>query len=97
MKVKLLRKLRERSESELKIQSITTTNGTVSGMKYRYNDDCYKGIFSYGDTGEEVMNKVFRIYLNKNIEAIRTKYRKYSANYKNQKNETGNKERMYVE
>jgi hypothetical protein len=83
MKVKLLKKLRRIAKSEITILSITTTDGITTGMSYGYDLDCYKGLFSMGDTEGDVINKVFRIYLCNNIEFIRKKYKKYSSNFTN--------------
>ena len=80
MKVKLLKRLRKIGESKINIYSITTSNGTVTGMKTGYNEDEYKGIFSYGDTEADVKQKAFKIYLQTNIVAIRKKYGRKKSN-----------------
>lgn len=78
MKVKLLRRLRQKAMSEVTIYSITKTNGEVTGMRYGYHSDCYEGVFSFGDTEDDVMKKVVKIYFENNIDNIRKKYKKYS-------------------
>jgi len=78
MKVKLLKRLRRIGRSMVTIHSITTTGNTITGMSYGYDYDEYSGLFSYGDTEEEVKEKACNIYLQTNIESIRKKYRKYS-------------------
>ena len=77
MKVKLLKRLRQIGRGKVNVYSVTTTNGTVTGMKIGYDEDEYKGIFSFGDTEEDVKEKACKIYLQTNIEAIRKKYAKY--------------------
>lgn len=77
MKVKLLKKLRQIGRSKVNVYSITTTNGTVTGMKIGYDGDEYRGLFSLGDTEAVVKEKACQIYLQTNIEAIRKKYAKY--------------------
>jgi len=78
MKVKLLKRLRQIGRSKVNIYSVTTTNGTVTGMKIGYDEDEYRGLFSFGDTEAVVKEKAARIYLQTNIESIRKKYAKYS-------------------
>ena len=46
MKVKLLKQLRQIGRSKVNIYSVTTTNGTVTGMTICYDDDEYRGLFS---------------------------------------------------
>jgi len=82
MKTKLLKKLRKKGRNEITIYSVTTTNGTVTGMKIGYNDDIYSGLFFYGDTKEDVYCRAERIYLRDNIESIRKRYKRYSINAK---------------
>lgn len=81
MKTKLLKKLRKLGRNTINIHSVTTTNGTPTGMGYSYNGD-YENVFNYGDTKEDVLKKVEKIYLIKNIVYIRRKYRKYSKQFK---------------
>ena len=82
MKVKLLKILRKIGRNKIKIYSFTTTNGTVTGMKIGYDEDEYRGLFSFGDTEAVVKEKACKIYLETNIEAIRKKYVKYSRKFK---------------
>ncbi len=60
----------------INVCSITTTNGTVTGMSYGYDYDEYRGLFKFGNTESDVKEKAARIYLNANIESIRAKYSK---------------------
>ena len=82
MKVKLLKILRKIGRSKIKIYSLTTTNGTVTGMKIGYDEDEYRGLFSLGDTEQDVKEKACQIYLENNINLIRKKYAKYSKKFK---------------
>jgi hypothetical protein len=77
MKVKLLKRLRQIGRSKVNIYSVTRTNGTVTGMKIGYDEDEYRGLFSFGDTEADVKEKACKIYLQTNIESIRKKYSKY--------------------
>jgi len=78
MKAKLLIKLRNEGRKMVNVHSITTTNGTVTGMKYGFDYNEYRGLFEFGDTEEILKEKTARIYLNTNINRIRKKYSKYS-------------------
>lgn len=82
MKVKLLKMLRRIGRGMITIESVTTTNGTVTGMKIGYDEDEYKGLFSLGDTEAYVKEKAAKIYLKTNIEYIRRRYIKYSRKNK---------------
>ena len=82
MKVKLLKILRKIGRNKIIIYSFTTTNGTVTGMKIGYDEDEYRGLFSLGDTEQDVKEKACKIYLETNIESIRKKYVKYSKKFK---------------
>ena len=82
MKVKLLKILRKIGRNKIKIYSFTTTNGTVTGMKIGYDEDEYRGLFSFGDTEAVVKEKACQIYIQTNIESIRKKYAKYSKKFK---------------
>ncbi len=79
MKVKLLKRLRSQSRDEVHINSVTTSGGTVTGMSIGYDDNCYEGIFDFGNTEEDVMRKVFHIFFSNRAEKIREKYKKYSV------------------
>ena len=83
MKTKLLKKLRATGRSMITINSVTTSGGTVIGMKYGYNYNEYSGMFNYGDTEKDMKNKAERIYIKTNIDQIRKRYNKYSKKYKN--------------
>ena len=76
MKTKLLKALRTKGRNQININSVKTTNGTVTGMTIGYNDDIYKGLFSFGDTKEQVFKKAENIYIKANIERLRIKYKK---------------------
>jgi len=78
MKVKLLKRLRQIGRSMVNVYSVTKTNGTVTGMKLGFDEDIYRGLFSFGNTEADVKEKACKIYLQANIESIRKKYRKYS-------------------
>ena len=56
MKTKLLKKLRAIGREQITIYSVTTTTSLrgeyITGMSYGYNDDAYKGLFTFGDTEE---------------------------------------------
>ena len=82
MKVKLLKILRKIGRNKIIIYSFTTTNGTVTGMKIGYDEDEYRGLFSLGDTEQDVKEKACKIYLENNINLIRKKYAKYSKKFK---------------
>lgn len=76
MKSKLLRKLRDKGRSKITVFSITKTGGIATGMSYGFNENEYKGLFSLGDTEEDVKEKAARIYIERNIDLIRKKYKK---------------------
>ena len=82
MKVKLLKILRKIGRNKIIIYSFTTTNGTVTGMKIGYDEDEYRGLFSLGDTEQDVKEKACKIYLENNINLIRKKYANYSKKFK---------------
>jgi len=82
MKVKLLKRLRQIGRCKVNIYSVTTTNGTVTGMEIGYDEDEYRGLFSFGDTEAVVKEKACQIYLENNINLIRKKYAKYSKKFK---------------
>ena len=74
--------MRKIGRNKIKIYSFTTTNGTVTGMKIGYDEDEYRGLFSFGDTEAVVKEKACQIYLENNINLIRKKYVKYSKKFK---------------
>ena len=87
MKVKLLKKIREIGLNQVTIYSYETTEtisntNIMTGISYSCNDHDYTGLFHYGDTLRDFQQKVLNLYLKKNIETIRQKYRKYSCKYK---------------
>ena len=82
MKVKLLKKLRREGRGKVHILTTTTRMGNIVGMRYSFNEDEYSGLFSWGDTPEDVENKAAGVYMKTNIERIRKKYRKYSRRNK---------------
>ena len=85
MKTKLLRRLRRIGRSQIDIIGVTTTNGTVTGMRIVLNSEEYRGLFDFGNERIDVYRKAERIYITININYIRKRYKKYSVNYKNLK------------
>ena len=86
MKAKLLKKIRNKGRNIINILSVTTQTTwrgeTVTGMSYSYPSDEYKGLFTFDDTKEEVIQRAMNIYIKKEIEYIRKRYKKYSRKYK---------------
>lgn len=86
MKVKLLKKIRNNGREIITIYSTTTETswrGTYcTGMSYGFTGNEYKGLFSFGDTKEEVKEKAMNVYIKKEIENIRKRYKKHSRKYK---------------
>ena len=86
MKTKLLKKLRTIGRNQINVYSVTRTTSWrgefITGMRYGYHDDAYSGLFSFGNTEEDVRNKAMKIYFDNNMEWIREKYKKYSRKYK---------------
>jgi hypothetical protein len=86
MKVKLLKNIRNKGRGIITIYSTTTETdfrgSYITGMSYGYTGSEYKGLFSFGDTAEQVKEKAMNIYINKEIESIRKRYKKYSRKYK---------------
>lgn len=76
MKVKLLKKLRRRGRNVISIYSVTTTNGTPTGMKYTFSGDSYSRLFEWGDTEEDVYKKAERIYIENYIKTQRAKQKR---------------------
>lgn len=89
MKAKLLKRLREEGRDKITILSVTrTTNyrgSVITGMKYSYTGEEYADLFDFDDTEDEVREKAMNIYLNKSIDEIRQRYRKYSRKFKENK------------
>jgi len=73
MKVKLLKRLRRNGRNQIEIYSITKEEGITVGMCYGYNSDSYQGLFSIGDTEEEVKLKASKIYIELYLKSINTK------------------------
>lgn len=82
MKVKLLKRIRAIGRNQVTLYSITTSRGCVTGMSYGYNGDDYSGLFDFDNTFEEVQEKALNIYIDKNIDYYRKKYKKYTRKYK---------------
>lgn len=74
MKTKLLKKLRREGRNQIHIYRIRRNEfGTITGMGYEYNSEEYGGLFSYGDTPDEVRDKAMRIYITKRIAELKEK------------------------
>ncbi len=82
MKVKLLKRLRREGRNQITILSITNTDGISTGMSYSFNDLDYSGLFSFGDTEEDVINKAVKIYIEKQIKILRNKKIKFISQWK---------------
>jgi hypothetical protein len=82
MKIKLLKRLRDTGRASIIIYSVTRTNDIVTGMQYGCDDEGYSNIFSIGDTEEDMKDKACKVWLSKNIEWVRKKYKKYSLKVK---------------
>lgn len=78
MKATLLKKLRARGRRKITILSISTQGDLVVGMTIGYDDDAYSGIWSFGNSENDVLQKAGNIYLKENIDYIRKRYKKYS-------------------
>lgn len=85
MKVKLLKKLRAEGWNMISINSYTESYGSTTQMSYGCPGKDYYGLFSYGDTPEDVHKKASKIYMKKNMDFFRKKYRKYTRKYKDGK------------
>ena len=85
MKTNLLKRIRYTGRNIIDISSVTTTSSysgkSITGMSYSYTGGEYKGLFSYGNTEEEVREKACNIWLSLNIERIRKRYKKYTRKY----------------
>lgn len=86
MKTKLLKKLRSIARDQIHIYSVTRTTTwrgeLVTGMIYGYSNSAYKGLFTLGDSEDDVYNKAIKIYFENNMDYIRDKYKKYSRKYR---------------
>lgn len=86
MKVKLLKKIRNEGRNIITIYSTTTETSWrgsyCSGMSYGYTGSEYKGLFSFGDSEQDVKDKAMNIYIKKEIDNIRKRFKKYSRKYK---------------
>lgn len=76
MKTKLLRRLRREGWSKITVYKVTMQRGVVVGMIYGYTSEEYKGLFSFGDTEEDVHYKAMMIYMRKEVERLKNKRRK---------------------
>ena len=86
MKVKLLKRLTAQSKDEIAIYSITKgDDGVIIGMRYGYDESCYRDVFEFGNTEEEVMQKVRHIYIQRNFDYIRSRYKKYTISNRKSK------------
>ncbi|MEO9145091.1 MAG: hypothetical protein ABI237_05990 [Ginsengibacter sp.] len=72
MKVKLLRRIKRCGANQINIRSITKEGGDIVGMSYGFTDDCYHGLFDFGDTKNDVIRKAQHIYW----EQVKDYYRK---------------------
>ncbi len=63
--VRLIQRLRRKGRNKIDIVSVTTTDGTVTGMSIAYSpgDEKYGSLFSFGDTKEEVYKKAEDLYI----------------------------------
>ena len=85
MKVKLLKKLRKEGRDEIVIYSTIESSNHIVGMSMGYNnhsDNRYDNLFKFGDTPQIVKEKAMNIYMSKNINLFRKKYKKYSRKNK---------------
>ena len=78
-------------EGRNKITILSTTRTTnyrgsfITGMKYSYTGEEYADLFNFDETEDEVREKAMNIFLNKNIDEIRHRYKKYSRKFKENK------------
>lgn len=73
MKTKLLKRLRNRGRNIITIYSITTRGGLNTGISYGCPSDDYHGLFCFGDTEQDVIEKAMRIYVEKEVKRLRMK------------------------
>lgn len=76
MKTKLLRRLRREGWNKITVYKVTMQRGVVVGMIYGYTGEEYRGLFSFGDTEEDVHYKAMMIYMRKEVERLKNKRRK---------------------
>lgn len=76
MKTRLLKKLRAEGRNMVDIYSVTTCRGVVTGMSYSIKSPEFKGIFSLGDTEDDVRDKAMRIYIAREIERRRARQKR---------------------
>lgn len=76
MKTKLLRRLRREGWNKITVYKVTMQRGVVVGMTYGYAGEEYRGIFSLGDTEEDVHYNAMMIYMRKEVERLKNKRRK---------------------
>ena len=77
MKTRLLRRFIRKASHEISITSITSRGCINTGMSYNYSDNRYSGIFSFGDSEDDVMRKVRQRYWDKIRDRYYKKYGKY--------------------
>ena len=73
MKVKLLKKLRRKGMKQIDILSVTREysfgGSCIVGMSYSYTGEEYSGLFSIGNTEDDVRCKAMKIYINKYLKS----------------------------
>ncbi len=73
MKAKLLKRLRKKGRNQIHIYSVTKMSSVVVGMSIGYDEDKYSGLFSFGDTEDEVKKKAEHVYIADYLKAQRSK------------------------
>ena len=71
MKAKLLKRLRKRGRKQIEIISVTKENGFNVGMSIAYSDSKYKGLFTFGETEEQVIKRAEHIYIADYLQALK--------------------------
>ena len=86
MKIKLLKKLRDKGRNCISIISVTTEETRygkiITGMSIAHDGANYRNLFEFGDTVEIVKEKACKIWMCYHIEWVRKKYKKYSRKNK---------------
>lgn len=82
MKVRLLKKLRNEGRDQVHVHSTTSENGIITGMSYSHPGEGYRDLFCMGTTEDELKDKACIVWLSKNIQQIRERYKKYTRKYK---------------